>query len=151
MSATANADIVVRVPGGLASAGRRIPRLNGNAVSGVESFSIAAAPGGWTLIVRNPINSTLLRGAATSSNLSQVAVTLDIPTTQSNKYWISAARMYISAQIAKVYNAYMGQVELTGLPQEQFDRLEFSRFPAMRCQRSPPITQTFRSPSSSTR
>jgi hypothetical protein len=98
--------------------------LSNNAVSGAHSLAISA--NGWTPITSIPLSSALLRGAATSPNLAAVSFALEIPTTQPNPYWIGAAQMYISAPSANVYNAYLGQVELTGLPQGAFQRLNFT-------------------------
>lgn len=100
--------------------------LSGQAANEAEAFSIRAAPGGWTPIVSNPLSSTLLRGAAKSSNLSQVSFALNIPTTQPNPYWVGDAQMFISSPSANVFNAPLGEVNLTGLPEGQYNRIEFT-------------------------
>jgi hypothetical protein len=97
--------------------------LSDDAVSGGHSLAVSA--NGWTPITSIPLSSALLRGAATSSNLAAVSFALNIPTTQPNPFWIGAAQMYITAPSANVFNAYMGQVELTPLPRGQFVRLNF--------------------------
>jgi hypothetical protein len=103
-----------------------VATLSDTVVFGAHSFSIAAAPGGWTPIVSNPLNSAQLRSGAKSSNLSQVSFALNIPTAQPNRFWIGDAQMFISSPSANVYNAPMGEINLTGLPPGQFDRLEFT-------------------------
>jgi FG-GAP repeat len=100
--------------------------LSNQAVSGDHSFLITASSGGWTPMASTPLSSSLLRSAATSTNLATVSFALEIPTAQPNPFWIGAAQMYITSPTANIFNAYMGQVELTGLPQGQFDRLEFT-------------------------
>jgi hypothetical protein len=99
--------------------------LSPNAVTGAEAFSITAGSG-WTPMVSQPLSSALLRSAATSSDLSKVSFALDIPARQPNPFWIGAAQMYVTAPSANVFNAYMGQIELTPLPKDQFVRLAFS-------------------------
>jgi hypothetical protein len=98
--------------------------LSAQRVTGDHAFSISAQ--GWTPVVSIPLGSALLRGAATSTNLAAVSFALSIPTNQPNPFWIGAAQMYISAPSANIYNAYMGQVELTPLPEGQFVRLGFT-------------------------
>jgi hypothetical protein len=98
--------------------------LSNQAVGGAQSFSIAAA--GWTPIVMSPLSSALLRGAATSSNLSAVSFAVQIPTSQPNPFFIGGAQMYLTAPSANVHNAYLGQVDLTPLPRGQFVRVGFT-------------------------
>jgi hypothetical protein len=98
--------------------------LSDQAVNGAQSLSVSAA--GWTPIVGTNVSSTLLRGAAKSTNLAAVSFALNIPPNQPNQFWTGAAQMYISAPSANVFNAYMGQVELTSLPQGQFVRVGFT-------------------------
>jgi hypothetical protein len=100
--------------------------LSSNAVNGSESFSIKAAAGGWTPIVSNAVSSTILRELAKSSNLAQVSFALNIPTTQPNPYWVGDAQMFISSPNANVFNAPLGEVNLTGLPEGRFNRIEFT-------------------------
>jgi hypothetical protein len=100
--------------------------LSGVSVAGAASLSVSAAPGGWTPMVSIPFDSSVLREVAKSSDFSKVSFALNIPTQQPNRFWIGAAQMYVTSANANVFNAYMGQVELTGLPQGQFDRLEFN-------------------------
>jgi hypothetical protein len=98
--------------------------LSTTSEQGQHSLSVNAV--GWTPIVSTPMDSLLLRAGATSSNYSAVSFALSIPTTQPNPSWIGAAQMYISSPSANIYNAYMGQVDLTPLPQGQFNRLAFT-------------------------
>jgi hypothetical protein len=98
--------------------------LSTDSVSGVRSLAVTA--NGWTSLVSGPLSSALLRGAARSADLSQVSFALRIPESQPNPSWIGASQMYITSPSANVYNAYMGQVELTPLPRGGFVRLGFS-------------------------
>lgn len=100
--------------------------LNGTAVAGAESFSVTASPQGWTPIVSIPVASSVLRGAAVSSDLSKVSFALNIPSTQPNPYWVGDAQMFISSPTAGVFNVPLGEVNLTGLPEGQFNRIGFT-------------------------
>jgi FG-GAP repeat protein len=93
---------------------------------GAASLSVSAAPGGWTPIVSIPLASSVLRQVATSSDLSKVSFALTIPTAQPNPYWVGDAQMFISSPNANVFNQPLGEVDLTGLPEGQFNRIEFT-------------------------
>ena len=47
------------------------------------------------------------------------------PTTQPNPFWLGAVQAYLECPTHNLYNAYVGQVELTGLPLGQFNTLSF--------------------------
>jgi len=98
--------------------------LSNDALSGAHSLSVN--PVGWTPLTSVSLTSAQLRQAAKSSNLSKVSFAVKIPATQPNPYWVGAAQMYLSSPSANVYNAYLGQVELTSLPKDQFVRLPFA-------------------------
>jgi len=100
--------------------------LSGVSAAGAESLSVTAAPGGWTPIVSIPLSSSVLREVATSSDLAKVSFALSIPTTQPNPYWVGDAQMFISSPTANVFNQPLGEVNLTGLPEGQFNRIEFT-------------------------
>lgn len=98
--------------------------LSTDFLHGRNALSISS--GGWTSLVSQPLSSALLRQAARSPDLSKMSYALRIPTTQPNPHWIGASQLYITAPSANVYNAYMGQVELTPLPRGQYVRLNFT-------------------------
>jgi hypothetical protein len=100
--------------------------LSSTSVSGAASLSVTAAPGGWTPIVSIPLSSSILRQVATGSDLSKVSFALNIPTTQPNPYWVGDAQMFISSPNANVFNQPLGEVNLTGLPEGQFNRIGFT-------------------------
>jgi hypothetical protein len=97
--------------------------LSDVSVTGAHSLSISAI--GWTPLTSIPLASSLLRQAAKSSDLSKVSLAIQIPGSQPNPFWIGAVQMYLTSPSANVFNAYLGQVELTPLPQGQFVRLPF--------------------------
>ena len=71
-----------------------------------------------------PING----GTFTTSGLATKAaasVDLFIPTNQPNQSYLGALQMYLSCPSGNVFNQYIGQVELTGKPQNQYSTLRF--------------------------
>ncbi|HEY3807960.1 MAG TPA: LamG-like jellyroll fold domain-containing protein [Kofleriaceae bacterium] len=54
-----------------------------------------------------------------------IAFDLYEPTMQPNPYWLGAVQLYLECPTHGLYNAYVGQVELTGLPLGTFDTLTF--------------------------
>jgi hypothetical protein len=64
---------------------------------------------------------------ATSAIAPQPALSVDlfVPPHQPNPNWLGALQMYLSCPSGGVSNQYIGQVELTGKPQDQFSTLRF--------------------------
>jgi len=56
---------------------------------------------------------------------STFSVDLFLPTQQPNPSWFGAVQMYVDCPSKGVNNAFVGQVELTGLPTGRFDTLSF--------------------------
>jgi hypothetical protein len=74
-----------------------------------------------------PITGTasgIFNTAALSVN-SALSVDLFIPGNQPNPFWLGALQMYLSCPTDNVFNQYIGQVELTGKPVNQFSTLRF--------------------------
>jgi hypothetical protein len=91
------------------------------------SGSLAVNGTGWVTITSIPLSAADIRASAgAGADLSSVAYDLYIPLPQPNPFWIGATQMYLSAPSAGVYNAYLGQDELTGQPQQQFVTEHFS-------------------------
>ena len=101
--------------------------LNPNHTQGANSLEVK--PHGYA-----PLVSTQ------QSSLGDVGplVLLDIllPTQQPNPYWYGAVQMYVSAPSLSIYNAYLGQVELTGLPLNKWQTMAFQLTPQMAAQLS---------------
>jgi len=68
--------------------------------------------------VRNQIPAGLTPG--------HIAFDLFIPSPPPNPFWVGASQMYVTIPSANVFHQYLGQVELTGLPQNRFDRISFT-------------------------
>ena len=100
--------------------------INGNsdigasdvASSGQTSLEVEGA--GYS-VIQSPELSTadLLPGA------TEVSVDLFIGSNQPNRYWVGAVQFYVHAPSAHLFNAYVGQIELTGLAQDEFSTLTF--------------------------
>jgi hypothetical protein len=83
------------------------------------------APQGYTRIESNKLSSTEPQ-LATIDVGSKVSLDFLIPTVQANPFWFGAVQMYITAPSRNVYNAYLGQIELTGMRTGIFTTLHFS-------------------------
>jgi len=88
------------------------------ASSGQTSLEVEGA--GYS-VIQSPELSTadLLPGA------TEVSVDLFIGSNQPNRYWVGAVQFYVHAPSAHLFNAYVGQIELTGLAQDEFSTLTF--------------------------
>jgi hypothetical protein len=56
---------------------------------------------------------------------STIGLDVFIPSGQPNPSWLGAVQLYLTCPSAGVYNAYIGQVELTGKPQGAFSTASF--------------------------
>lgn len=61
-----------------------------------------------------------------AGQVSKLSVDLFVPVSQPNPYWLGALQSYLECPSANLFNAYIGQVELTGLPKGEFSTLSFS-------------------------
>ena len=93
-------------------------RASDVASSGQTSLEVEGA--GYS-VIQSPELSTadLLPGA------TEVSVDLFIGSNQPNRYWVGAVQFYVHAPSAHLFNAYVGQIELTGLAQDEFSTLTF--------------------------
>ena len=71
-----------------------------------------------------PINSiAFVAGGLTVT--AALSVDLFIPNNQPNQFYLGALQMYLSCPSVGSYNQYIGQVELTGKPQNAYSTLRF--------------------------
>src|SRR5262249_7369426 len=82
------------------------------------------APQGYTRLDSKPISSAD-PALATLDVGSVVSLDFMLPTQQANPFWFGAVQMYVSAPSRNVYNAYLGQKELTGMRTALFTTLHF--------------------------
>ena len=54
-----------------------------------------------------------------------LSVDLFIPPNQPNPFWLGALQMYLTCPASNVFNQFIGQVELTGKPRNQYSTLRF--------------------------
>jgi hypothetical protein len=71
-----------------------------------------------------PINSSPFDAAGLPLK-SAVSVDLFIPNNQPNQFYLGALQMYLTCPSVNAFNEYIGQVELTGKPQNAFSTLRF--------------------------
>lgn len=81
----------------------------------------------------HPVNYTTFTSRRLSSlgAFRGVAVDLLMPATQPNPFWLGAIQLFVSAPSRNVYNAYLGQNELTGQPVAQWNSEEFAMPPSV--------------------
>lgn len=97
-------------------AGGTVVGLNANHTQGSQSLEVTAH--GYV---------TLTSVNMTTPGAVGPVVLLDIllPTQQANPSWFGAVQLYVSAPSAGIYNAFLGQDELTGLPRATWQTLGF--------------------------
>jgi hypothetical protein len=74
----------------------------------------------WVEISSTPLST------ADVGNPVEVSFDLKLPASQPNPYWFGAAQLYLESPSRNLYNAFIGQAELTGLPTEKFATLAFT-------------------------
>lgn len=92
--------------------------LSSTHTQGTSSLAVTPSPNqNW-----NPINSVPLSTLAASPTL---AIDVMLPTQQPNPYWFGAVQLYITCPSHNVYNDYLADVELTGMPVGVWNTLNF--------------------------
>ena len=81
--------------------------------------SLALNPSGFGVITSRPF---AVRSALTGS----VSFDLFVPSDQANPYWLGATQLYLNCPSRDVYNAFIGQAELTPLETDAFHQIPFS-------------------------
>ena len=81
--------------------------------------SLSLNPSGFGVITSRPF---AVRSALTGS----VSFDLFVPSDQANPYWFGATQLYLNCPSRKVYNAFIGQAELTPLETDVFHLIPFS-------------------------
>gem|GEM_PF-2763732 len=71
-------------------------------------------------------NSLQVEGGGYMLLTSTLKLDVFVPGNQPNPYWMGAVQMYAECPSAGAYSVYLGQVELTGLPQNQFSTISFN-------------------------
>ncbi len=89
------------------------PKTQGNASMQIQG-------NGYQQIQSVPLNTTHL------SEMNKIKVDLYVGNIQPNPYWIGEAQLFVHCPSAGLFNRYVGQVELTGLPRDVFNTLTFN-------------------------
>lgn len=90
-----------------------LPPLTASTIHTQGNFSLAVQAKGYV-----PIRSAAF--AVTKPIAGPIMFDIQLPTTQANPSWYGAAQLYLDCHSLGVYNAYVGQKELTGSPLGQF-------------------------------
>jgi lysophospholipase L1-like esterase len=93
-----------------------VDATSANATEGASS--LAVRPAGFGVITSRPFS---VRSAITGPASFDVYV----PSDQANPYWFGATQLYLNCPSRNVYNAYVGQAELTPLQTERFHTVRF--------------------------
>jgi hypothetical protein len=83
-------------------------------------FAMGVAGAGY-MTIQSPNFPTGDAGAG----VSRLNADLFIPTSQPNKFWLGAVQSFLDCPSANLFNAYIGQVDLTGRPVGKFATLAF--------------------------
>jgi len=83
------------------------------------AFSLALDPSGYAVLKSQPIT---VRSAITGS----VSYDVFVPSDQANQYWFGATQLYLDCPSRSVYNAFVGQAELTQLETDRFNQIRFA-------------------------
>jgi len=101
-------------------------QLNAGQVQGLSAFnttqgnfSLGIKPQGYAVLTSKPLPSI----GPVDANLS---FDIRLPPQQPNPSWYGALQLFVSIPSQGVYNAYLGQQELTPLPLDQFKTVQFS-------------------------
>jgi hypothetical protein len=90
-----------------------------------QSALAVTAPSGYVRIDSKALSSTNPQLASIGLG-SKVSLDFLLPALQANPYWFGAVQMYITAPSRNVYNAYLGQIELTPVRTGLYTTLHFS-------------------------
>jgi lysophospholipase L1-like esterase len=83
------------------------------------AHSLAVNPSGYGVLSSAPMS-------VLSALSGDVSFDLFVPSVQANRYWFGAVQLYLTCASRAVFNAFVGQVELTGLETDRFHRMAFS-------------------------
>jgi hypothetical protein len=82
--------------------------------------SLKVEGGGYMMLTSAPMRTENITGETSTLRLD-----IYVPGNQPNPAWMGALQMYAECPSAGAYNVYLGQVELTGLPQNAFSTVSF--------------------------
>ena len=88
------------------------------------SFALRVGSSGYRRMDSVLFSTTALQGIT-----SQMALDVYVPSRPSNRYWLGTVQLYVNCPSANIYNAFVGHVELTGLPLGRFSTLTFRLSP----------------------
>jgi hypothetical protein len=91
---------------------------------GASAYALTA-PVNFTNIVGAPIDSAAPSLQGISATGSGLALDMVIPTQQPNPSFIGSVQLLVNAPSRGLFNRFLGQVELTGLPRGSFQTLRF--------------------------
>jgi hypothetical protein len=101
------------------SSGDAILSLSTNRTEGNSSLQVDG--GGYMLMTSSQMLTVDITGETSTMKLD-----VFVPGNQPNPSWLGAVQLYAECPSAGAYNVFMGQVELTGLPQNRYSTISFT-------------------------
>jgi hypothetical protein len=91
------------------------------------TFSMRVTGSGFIEFSSAPLTSFEVRSQIPAGvTANRIAFDLFIPAPPPNPFWVGASQMYVTIPSANIFHQYLGQIELTGLPQNRFDTISFA-------------------------
>jgi len=87
-----------------------------NKTEGAAAFAVT--PTGYKVLESPTVSQTAIGG------LGFIALDAFIPSQQANPYWVGAVQIYVECPSRGLWNQWVGQWELTGRPQDQWQTLQ---------------------------
>ena len=81
--------------------------------------SLSVSPAGFGVLTSQPFS-------VLSAITGAVSYDLFVPSDQANRYWFGATQLYLNCPSRNVYNAFIGQAELTQLETNRFHTIGFT-------------------------
>lgn len=81
--------------------------------------SLAVYPSGFGVLTSQPFS-------VLSAITGPVSYDLFVPSEQANSFWFGATQLYVNCPSRGVYNAFLGQAELTQLETDRFHTIQFA-------------------------
>jgi hypothetical protein len=90
------------------------------------AFAVEVPGTGYRPVRSVPFSTALFEGLVRPQT-NRLAVDVFIPTpAPGHQFWLGVVQVFVSCPSANIFNAFLGQVELTGKPTNQFSTVEFN-------------------------
>jgi hypothetical protein len=90
------------------------------------ALSLEVAGGNFIELRSTPLDTRHLRALFPSSTPNRIAYDVFIPSPPPNPFFVGDAHLYVSVPSAGIHHLFIGQIGLTGLPQNAWNTLRFA-------------------------